>query len=57
MTTVTRVKKCDCDSTSSGPRVVIVEEKMSDSVYVATMQMVEFACDKCNTPWQTEVSD
>ena len=47
-------KACDCKSSSSGPRCVVVRtefDKNTDS-HSITVAFVQMACDKCNKAWE-----
>ena len=47
-------KQCDCNGTSSGPRVVASRSVEKNGAYTQTVSMVEMACDECDTPWERQ---
>lgn len=53
-----RVKQCECpDASASGPRVVAALGEGEGGCLTVTSQIVDFACDVCNTPWRIDAGE
>jgi hypothetical protein len=47
---VTYRRACECASTGSGPRPIIMQRETADGLEVG-FTMAAVACDECGTPW------